>query len=104
MRRGLKGLGELQTSTDGSFSARHTACWVGLSLSGHLVIGSSGDLRTKRYVFSIAQSPDGQIARSLESVPASIKLVLCFLNSFISAASVFPRMACSWPSESWWGF
>src|SRR5258708_5460180 len=44
MRRGLKGLGELQTSTDGSFSARYTAQRVGFYLSGHRVVRSSGDL------------------------------------------------------------
>ena len=29
MRRCLKGLGGFPTSTDGSFSARHTAAWAG---------------------------------------------------------------------------
>src|SRR5712671_4388691 len=47
MRRGLKDLGEPQTSTDGSFSARYTAQWVGfyLSASGDLGILRSMDDR-----------------------------------------------------------
>src|SRR5581483_3959214 len=89
MRRGLKGRGGLQTSTDGSFSARHTVKWVGFKFAvGRLLVVSQQVSRTtndkRRFL-----SPDHFLLS-----PASNKLNTCFPDFFtLAAASPYLHMA-----------